>query len=132
MHTMQEHRARWQVDGDLPSGWERTRTGLWINSADELFFPIRRDRLRHLRGDQRARAAIVRHNRLFRQAFSYEARVVRSVLRDRSNQYAPYDWVVRAVAPYARVVWDDPEAFVCSAVTHPAARLSVLVRVEER
>ncbi len=131
MHTMQEQPPPWQV-GALPLGWERTRAGLWINCADELFFPVRPALLPHLPWPQRARVVIVRHNRLFRQTFSYEARVVRSVLRDRSDQYALYDWVVRAVAPYAEVVRDDPEESVYSAVTDPAARLSVLMQVEER
>lgn len=127
MPIVQDYPRPWQVV-DPPSGWYRTRTGLWTNCGGELYTPVRPTRVRLLRGDRRARAIIVRRNGRKHEAQSYEATVVRAVLWPRLFGWAPYDAVVRAVAPWEM---DAPEAFVYRAVTDPAALVSVLVRVEE-
>ncbi len=130
MRTLTEHPSPCQVPVDPPSGWYRTRKNLWVNRGGELFAYVNPEGMRRLCSDRRAQAVVVRHMSR-RGTFSYEAKIVRGLLWPRSNECAPYNWVVEAVKPWAEAVDDDPEEFVYAAVTDPAALLSVLIRVNE-
>ncbi len=125
MQTIAERLSRWQTGGGLPPGFSRSLDNHWVNvRRGEYYAPARGG----LRGSRRQQAIVLICERRNYGVLSFEATVVREVLKTR-RRWAPYIDVVRGVEPWAQ---GEPEAFIRRAARDKAACISVLVRVEER